>query len=101
MSIVAWIILGLIAGFIGSKIVNRHGEGMVLDIVIGIVGAVVGGWIMEHIGRQGITGFNLWSLLVAVFGAIVLLATAHAFNGLREPPVKVQLAGLSSRSCFE
>jgi uncharacterized membrane protein YeaQ/YmgE (transglycosylase-associated protein family) len=78
MSIIAWIILGLIAGFIASKLVNRHGEGVFLDIVIGIVGAVIGGWIMGALGGQGVTGFNLYSLLVAIGGAIVLLLIAHA-----------------------
>jgi uncharacterized membrane protein YeaQ/YmgE (transglycosylase-associated protein family) len=78
MSIIAWIILGLVAGFIASKIVNRHGEGIFLDIAIGIVGAVIGGWIMAAVGGQGVTGFNLYSLLVAIGGAVVLLIIAHA-----------------------
>jgi uncharacterized membrane protein YeaQ/YmgE (transglycosylase-associated protein family) len=78
MSIIAWIILGLVAGFIASKIVNRHGEGVFLDIVIGIAGAVIGGWIMAAVGGQGVTGFNIYSLLVAIGGAIVLLVIAHA-----------------------
>ena len=78
MSIIAWIILGLVAGFIASKIVNRHGEGIVWDIVIGIVGAVIGGWIMAALGGQSVNGFNLYSMLVAIGGAIVLLVVAHA-----------------------
>ncbi|HEV2550989.1 MAG TPA: GlsB/YeaQ/YmgE family stress response membrane protein [Stellaceae bacterium] len=78
MSIIAWIILGLVAGFIASKIVNRHGAGVFLDIVIGIVGAVIGGWIMAAVGGQGVTGFNLYSLVVAIGGAVVLLIIAHA-----------------------
>jgi uncharacterized membrane protein YeaQ/YmgE (transglycosylase-associated protein family) len=78
MSILAWIILGLIAGFIASRVVNRHGAGLVLDLVIGIVGAVIGGWIMTALGGAGITGFNLWSLLVAIVGAIILLVIVHA-----------------------
>lgn len=78
MSIIAWIILGLIAGFIASKIVNRHGEGVFLDVVIGIVGAVIGGWIMSAVGGQGVTGFNIYSILVAIGGAVVLLLIAHA-----------------------
>lgn len=80
MSFVAWIVLGLIAGFIASKIVNRHGEGMVLDIIIGIVGAVVGGWIMAGLGGTGVTGFNAWSLLVAILGAVVLLLIAQVIR---------------------
>ncbi len=77
MSIIAWIVLGLVAGFIASKIVNRHGEGFLMDIVIGIVGAVVGGWIMAALGGEGVNGFNLYSMLVAIAGAIVLLVVAH------------------------
>ena len=81
MSIIVWIILGLIAGFIASKIVNRHGEGVVLDIILGIIGAVVGGWIMTALGGQGVNGFNLYSMLVAIGGAIVVLVIAHAIRG--------------------
>ncbi|MGA8410083.1 MAG: GlsB/YeaQ/YmgE family stress response membrane protein [Candidatus Acidiferrales bacterium] len=78
MSILAWIFLGLIAGFIGSKIVNKSGEGIVLDIVLGIVGAVVGGWLFNRFGAAGVTGVNLYSLLVAVVGSVVLLVIYHA-----------------------
>jgi uncharacterized membrane protein YeaQ/YmgE (transglycosylase-associated protein family) len=77
MSIIAWLVLGLIAGFIGSKLVNKSGEGLILDIVLGIVGAVVGGWLFTFFGAQGVTGFNLYSLLVAVIGAIVVLVIYH------------------------
>ncbi len=78
MSFIAWIILGLIAGFIGSKIVNKSGEGILLDIILGIVGAVVGGWIFSFFGGHHATGLNLYSLLVAVVGAIVVLLIYHA-----------------------
>ena len=78
MSIVAWIILGLIAGFIGSKLVNKTGEGFVLDIILGIVGAVVGGFIFRFFGASGVTGVNIYSLIVAVIGAVVLLVIYHA-----------------------
>ena len=78
MSIIAWIILGLIAGFIGSKIVNKRGEGFLLDIILGIVGAFVGGFLFSLIGAEGVTGLNLWSLLVAVIGAVVFLLIYHA-----------------------
>lgn len=83
MGIIAWIVLGLIAGFIASKIVNKTGEGVVTDIVLGIVGAVVGGFIMNALGGAGVTGFNLWSLLVAVLGAVVVLWIYHAVAGRR------------------
>ena len=80
MSIVAWIVLGLVAGFIASKIVNRQGEGLILDIILGIVGAVVGGWLFTQFGAAGVTGFNLYSVLVAIVGAIVVLVIYHAIR---------------------
>ncbi len=78
MSILAWIVLGLLAGFIGSKIVNKSGEGFFLDIILGIVGALVGGWLFTMFGASGVTGLNLYSLFVAVIGAIVFLVLYHA-----------------------
>ncbi len=78
MSIIVWIVFGLIAGFIASKIVNKSGEGLLLDILLGIVGAVVGGYIFAFFGHVGVTGFNLYSLFVAVVGAIVVLLVYHA-----------------------
>ena len=83
MSVLGWILLGLIAGFIASKIVNREGQGFLLDIVLGIVGAVVGGFLFSAIGATGITGFNLYSMFVAVVGATGLLWLYHAFAGRR------------------
>jgi uncharacterized membrane protein YeaQ/YmgE (transglycosylase-associated protein family) len=80
MSIIAWIILGLIAGFIASKIVNRRGEGVVLDVLLGIGGAVVGGWLFHTFGARGVTGVNLNSLVVATVGAIVVLLAYHALS---------------------
>jgi uncharacterized membrane protein YeaQ/YmgE (transglycosylase-associated protein family) len=81
MSIIAWVILGLIAGFIASKIVNESGEGFFLDIVLGIVGAIVGGFIFSLFGAGGVTGFNLYSMVVAIIGAIVVLVIYHAVFG--------------------
>jgi uncharacterized membrane protein YeaQ/YmgE (transglycosylase-associated protein family) len=81
MSILGWIVLGLIAGFIGSKIVNRSGQGFLLDIVLGVVGAVVGGFLFSAIGATGITGFNLYSMFVAVVGAVIVLWGYHAISG--------------------
>jgi len=69
MSIISWIILGLIAGFIGSKIVNRQGQGFWLDIALGIIGAIVGGFLFEFFGGTGITGLNIWSMIVAIVGS--------------------------------
>jgi uncharacterized membrane protein YeaQ/YmgE (transglycosylase-associated protein family) len=77
MSFLAWIILGLLGGFIGSKIVNKRGEGLFLDILLGIVGAVVGGWAFSAFGASGVTGLNLYSLLVAVIGSIIFLVLYH------------------------
>ena len=78
MSIIGWLILGLIAGFIASKIVNKSGEGVILDIVLGIVGAIVGGFLFSLIGAAGVTGFNLYSMFVAVIGSVVVLIIYHA-----------------------
>ncbi len=83
MSIIGWIVLGLIAGFIASKIVNRAGEGFFMDILLGIVGALVGGFIFRFFGAAGVTGFNLYSMIVAVIGAIILLVLYHALFGRR------------------
>jgi uncharacterized membrane protein YeaQ/YmgE (transglycosylase-associated protein family) len=80
MSILAWIVLGLLAGFIGSKIVNKTGEGLFLDIILGVVGAVVGGWLFNQFGHTGVTGLNLYSLLVAVVGAVIVLVVWHAIR---------------------
>lgn len=81
MSIVGWLILGLISGFIASKIVNKSGDGVILDIVLGIVGAVVGGFLFSLVGATPVTGFNLYSMFVAVIGAIVVLVIYHAIVG--------------------
>lgn len=83
MSILAWLILGLIAGFVASKLVNKEGSGMLLDIVLGVAGALVGGFVFRFLGGTGVTGFNLWSLLVAVAGAVVVLWIYHAIAGRR------------------
>ena len=80
MSIIAWIVLGLIAGFIGSKLVNKTGEGFFLDIALGIVGAVIGGWLFNLFGMPGVTGLNVYSLIVAVIGAVVFLVGYHAIR---------------------
>jgi uncharacterized membrane protein YeaQ/YmgE (transglycosylase-associated protein family) len=78
MSFIAWIILGLISGFIASKLVNRTGEGVLLDIILGVVGAFVGGWLFNTFGMVGVTGVNIYSMVVAVIGAIVVLVIYHA-----------------------
>ncbi len=78
MGIIAWVVLGLIAGFIASKIVNRSGSGILLDLVLGLVGAFVGGFLFNVLGARGVTGFNFWSLLVALVGAVVVLGVYHA-----------------------
>lgn len=83
MSIIGWLILGLIAGFIASEVVNKTGEGPVLDIVLGIAGAVVGGFLFSLIGAAPVTGFNIYSMIVAVIGAIVVLFLYHAITGRR------------------
>ena len=84
MSIIAWIILGLIAGFVASKIVNRTGEGAILDVLLGIGGAVVGGWLFHIFGMSGVTGLNVYSMVVATVGAVAFLVVYHGlFRGAR------------------
>jgi uncharacterized membrane protein YeaQ/YmgE (transglycosylase-associated protein family) len=83
MSIFGWIILGLIAGFIGSKIVNSQGQGFWLNIALGIVGALVGGFLFSLFGSEGVTGLNIWSMIVAIVGSIVVLLIYNALVGHR------------------
>lgn len=83
MSISGWIVFGLIAGFIASKIVNKQGEGFIVDCVLGVIGAVVGGWLFERFGYEGVSGFNIYSMIVAVIGAIIVLFIYHAVTGRR------------------
>lgn len=83
MSILAWLILGLISGFIASKLVNNTGQGPVIDIVLGILGAMVGGWVFSLFGGLGVTGLNIYSMFVAVVGAVLVLVVYHAVTGRR------------------
>lgn len=82
MSFFAWIVLGLIAGFLGSKIINRRGQGVIVDILLGITGALAGGYLFRLFGQSGITGFNIWSVFVATAGAILVLVSYHAVRGV-------------------
>jgi uncharacterized membrane protein YeaQ/YmgE (transglycosylase-associated protein family) len=77
MGIIAWLIVGLLAGWIGSMIVNRAGEGPLMDIVLGVIGAFVGGFIFNMLGYGGVSGINLYSIFVAVIGAVVVLVIYH------------------------
>jgi uncharacterized membrane protein YeaQ/YmgE (transglycosylase-associated protein family) len=81
MSLLGWILFGLVTGFVASKVVARQGQGCILNVVLGIVGACVGGFIFNSIGGFGVTGFNLYSMFVAVVGAIVVLLIYHAITG--------------------
>ena len=83
MGILSWIVLGLIAGFIGGKIVNRQGQGFWLDIALGIIGALVGGFLFSTFGATGVTGLNIWSMIVAIVGSIVVLLIYNAVMGGR------------------
>jgi uncharacterized membrane protein YeaQ/YmgE (transglycosylase-associated protein family) len=81
MSIIGWLVLGLLAGFIASKIVNNQGEGLIVDMALGIAGAFIGGFMFTSFGVAGVTGFNVYSMVVATIGAIVVLLIYHAlFN---------------------
>jgi uncharacterized membrane protein YeaQ/YmgE (transglycosylase-associated protein family) len=83
MGIISWIILGLIAGFIGSKIVNSEGQGFWLNIALGIVGAIVGGFLFDFFGASGVTGLNIYSMIVAIVGSVVVLLIYNAVAGRR------------------
>jgi uncharacterized membrane protein YeaQ/YmgE (transglycosylase-associated protein family) len=83
MSFLAWMVLGLIAGFIGSKLVNSRGEGILLNILLGVVGAFAGGWLFHIFGAPGVSGLNIYSLFVAVIGSVVLLVLYHALRRRR------------------
>ena len=83
MSILGWLILGLIAGFIGSKIVNKEGQGFLLDIALGVIGAIVGGLLFTAFGAEGVTGLNIYSMIVAIVGSVVVLVGYHAIAGHR------------------
>ena len=83
MGIIAWLVLGLIAGFIASKIVNHTGSGVLMDVVLGVVGALVGGFLFSMFGAVGVTGFNIYSMLVAIVGAVVVLWLYHMLIGRR------------------
>jgi uncharacterized membrane protein YeaQ/YmgE (transglycosylase-associated protein family) len=80
MTLFIWILLGLVAGFIASHIVNRRGEGVVLDVLLGVVGAMIGGWLFQRFGHAGVTGMNFHSILVATVGATVFLIVYHAIR---------------------
>jgi uncharacterized membrane protein YeaQ/YmgE (transglycosylase-associated protein family) len=78
MSLIAWLVVGLLAGWIGSMIVNRgRGEGLIMDIVLGVVGAFVGGYLFQMFGHSGVTGINLYSIFVAAVGAAIVLVVYH------------------------
>jgi uncharacterized membrane protein YeaQ/YmgE (transglycosylase-associated protein family) len=81
--IISWIFVGLIGGFLASKVVNKTGEGMVRDVILGVIGGVVGGIVFRVLGGHGVTGFNIWSILVAFIGAVLVLLLYHAVNGRR------------------
>ena len=83
MSLLGWIFFGLLTGFIASRVVNKRGEGCILNVALGIVGACVGGFIFNSIGGHGVTGFNIYSMFVAVIGAIVVLLLFYAVTGRR------------------
>lgn len=80
MSLLSWILLGLLSGFIASHMVNHRGEGMVLDVLLGIVGAIVGGWLATTLGYAGVSALNVYSIVLAVIGAVIFLFIYHAIR---------------------
>lgn len=85
MSILAWLLLGVIAGFLASKIVGGSGSSIVVDLVLGVIGAMVGGFVMNYFSEAGVTGFNVYSILVATLGAVIVLVIYHALMGRGGP----------------
>lgn len=81
MGFIAWIVLGGLAGWIASMIAGNNGsQGLLGNIVVGVIGAFLGGWIFQLLGGEGVTGFNFWSLIVAVAGATLLLFILRGFK---------------------
>jgi len=83
VGIIAWIVVGLIGGYLASRVVNKTGEGLLRDIILGVIGGIVGGIIFRALGGHGVTGFNLWSILVAFVGGVVVLLLYHMVRGQR------------------
>jgi uncharacterized membrane protein YeaQ/YmgE (transglycosylase-associated protein family) len=83
MSFIAWLVVGLVAGWLGSMVVNRRGDGLIIDILLGVVGAFVGGFLFQHFGHSGVTGINLYSIFVAAVGAVIVLVVYHAITRRR------------------
>ena len=82
MGIIAWIIFGALTGWIASMIAGTNAQqGAIANIIVGIIGALIGGFLFETFGSSGVTGFNLWSLAVAIVGALVLLSILKLFRG--------------------
>src|SRR5215469_830792 len=79
--IIAWIVVGLVGGFLASRIVNKTGEGLVRDIILGVIGGVIGGIIFRFFGGHGVTGVNIWSIFVAFVGGVVVLVIYHTLRG--------------------
>jgi uncharacterized membrane protein YeaQ/YmgE (transglycosylase-associated protein family) len=82
--VIAWIFVGLIGGYLASCLVNKTGEGMVRDITLGIIGGIVGGILFRALGHHGVSGFNIWSILVAFLGSVAVLILYHTINGRRQ-----------------
>ncbi len=84
MGWLAWLIIGAVAGWLASIVMKSSGrQGLLMDIVVGIVGAFIGGFLFNQFGAAGVTGFNIWSVFVAFVGAVVLLAAMRLLNGQR------------------
>lgn len=83
MGILAWLLIGLIAGVLAGMVMRGGGFGIIGDIVVGIIGALIGGFLFSALGSTGVTGFNIWSIFVAFVGACILIAILRAVSGSR------------------
>ncbi len=79
MNWIAWIVLGVIAGLIAEKVTNNE-MGLIMNLVVGLLGSVVGGWLFRMLGARGATGFDVWSIIVATIGAIILIVVVGAIR---------------------
>jgi uncharacterized membrane protein YeaQ/YmgE (transglycosylase-associated protein family) len=85
IGIISWIVIGIIAGILGKLIMpGRDPGGFLITVVIGMAGAVIGGFVLRLLGGAGVTGFNLWSIVVATLGAVILLAIYRLIAGRRQ-----------------
>lgn len=81
MSILAWIVIGGLAGWVASLIMSTENNGIITNVIVGVIGGFIGGFVFSALGGAGVTGFNMWSFMVAVVGAVILLGLVRLMGG--------------------